>query len=327
MGSESTVFFLIFAAVFILFFLVIAGAALFFRRFNENTKHIESNIRRARDKGEYSYWIRELQCHYLCLIPFVGRRNVSRVYRFIFRKPNPDEKKEYCRGIYRILAPSIVGIGICTVCLCGASWAWFNASVGSTMQTINTSTYKFESVTVKSKSGDTVLPTDDGKYSLKADNTYTIEIKTSGTAGATGYGTLVIDGNESDKRHTAQISAGATFSFTIKANKAAEIQLKENWGTSSDTGDRIAKGATISIGEPKNSNETKTENNAKPAASIISESKPEAVTDSKSESREESSEVGKTESVTEEASQSQSSEETSSSSSSSAETESDKTPE
>ena len=324
MGSESAVFFLIFAAVFILFFLVIAGAALFFRRFNENTKYIESNIRRARDKGEYSYWIRELQCHYLCLIPFVGRRNVSRVYRFIFRKPNQDEKKEYCRGIYRILAPSIVGIGICTVCLCGASWAWFNASVGSTMQTIKTSTYQFESFTVKN--GDTVLQTSDGKYSLEAANTeYTIEIKTSGTAGATGYCTLVIDGNESDKRHTAQILAGETFSFKIQANEDAKIQLIGNWGTSSDEGVRIAKGDTISIGESKNSNETKTENNAKPAAPIISESKTEAVTDSKSESSEESSEVGKTESVTEEASQSQSSEETSSSSSSSAETESDKT--
>ena len=150
MGSESAVFFLFFAAVFILFFFAVAGAALFFRRFNENTKYIESNIRRARDKGEYSYWVRELQCHYLCLIPFVGRRNVSRVYRFIFRKPNRDNNKEYCRGIYRILAPSIVGIGICTVCLCGASWAWFNASVGSTMQTIKTPTYQFESIVVKS---------------------------------------------------------------------------------------------------------------------------------------------------------------------------------
>ena len=72
MGIESAVFFLFFAAVFILLFFAVAGAALFFRRFNENTKYIESNIHRARDKGEYSYWVRELQCHYLCLIPFVG---------------------------------------------------------------------------------------------------------------------------------------------------------------------------------------------------------------------------------------------------------------
>ena len=321
MGIESAVFFLFFAAVFILLFLAVAGAALFFRRFNENTKYIESNIRRARDKGEYSYWVRELQCHYLCLIPFVGRRNVSRVYRFIFRKPNRDKNKEYCRGIYRILAPSIIGIGICTVCLCGASWAWFNASVGSTMQTIKTPTYQFESFTVKS--GDTVLQTSDGEYSLEADKTYTVEIKTSGTAGATGYCTLVINGNESAKRYTAQISAGDTFSFKIKAKDAASIKLTGNWGTRSNEGERIAKGYTISIGEPKNSNETKTENKAKPAAPVISESKTEAVTDNKSENREESNDTGKTESVTEKASQSQSSGETSSS----AGTESDRTPE
>lgn len=299
MGSESAVFFLIFAAVFILFFFAVAGAALFFRRFNENTKYIESNIRRARDKGEYSYWVRELQCHYLCLIPFVGRRNVSRVYRFIFRKPNRDKNKEYCRGIYRILAPSIVGIGICTVCLCGASWAWFNASVGSTMQTIKTPTYQFESIVVKSK--DSALTANNGVYTLAADTEYTVEIKTTGTAGATGYCTLVI--NDSDKRNTAQISAGDTFTFKIRANEAARIKLTGNWGTSSDEGKPIEKSDTISIGVSKNSNETKTENNAKPAAPVISESK--------------------TESVTEKASQSQSSGETSSS----AETESDKIPE
>lgn len=319
MGIESAVFFLFFAAVFILFFFAVAGAALFFRRFNENTKYIESNIRLARDKGEYSYWVRELQCHYLCLIPFVGRRNVSRVYRFIFRKPNRDNNKEYCRGIYRILAPSIVGIGICTVCLCGASWAWFNASVGSTMQTIKTPTYQFEPIIVKSN--ESALTANDGAYTLAADTEYTVEIKTTGTVGATGYCTLVI--NDSDKRNTVQISAGDTFTFTIRANEAASIKLTGNWGTSSNEGERIANGAEISIGEPKNSNETKTENNAKPAAPVISESKTEAVTDNKSESREESSESGKTETVTEKASQSQSSGETSSS----AGTESDKIPE
>ena len=319
MGSESAVFFLIFAAVFILFFFAVAGAALFFRRFNENTKYIESNIRRARDKGEYSYWVRELQCHYLCLIPFVGRRNVSRVYRFIFRKPNRDKNKEYCRGIYRILAPSIVGIGICTVCLCGASWAWFNASVGSTMQTIKTPTYQFESIIVKSN--ESALTANDGVYTLAADTEYTVEVKTTGTAGATGYCTLVI--NDSDKRNTAQISAGDTFTFKILANEDASIKLTGNWGTSSNEGERIANGAEISIGEPKNSNETKTENNAKPAAPVISESKTEAAAGNKSESREENSDAGKTESVTEKASQSQSSGETSSS----AGTESDKIPE
>lgn len=319
MGIESAVFFLFFAAVFILFFFAVAGAALFFRRFNENTKYIESNIRLARDKGEYSYWVRELQCHYLCLIPFVGRRNVSRVYRFIFRKPNRDNNKEYCRGIYRILAPSIVGIGICTVCLCGASWAWFNASVGSTMQTIKTPTYQFEPIIVKSN--ESALTANDGAYTLAADTEYTVEIKTTGTVGATGYCTLVI--NDSDKRNTVQISAGDTFTFTIRANEAASIKLTGNWGTSSNEGERIANGAEISIGEPKNSNETKTENNAKPAAPVISESKTEAAADNKSESREESSESGKTETVTEKASQSQSSGETSSS----AETESDKIPE
>lgn len=187
------------------------------------------------------------------------------------------------------------------------------------MQTIKTPTYQFESIVVKSK--DSALTANNGVYTLAADTEYTVEIKTTGTAGATGYCTLVI--NDSDKRNTAQISAGDTFTFKIRANEAARIKLTGNWGTSSDEGKPIEKSDTISIGVSKNSNETKTENNAKPAAPVISESKTEAVTDNKSESREENSDAGKTESVTEKASQSQSSGETSSS----AETESDKIPE
>ena len=187
------------------------------------------------------------------------------------------------------------------------------------MQTIKTPTYQFESIIVKSN--ESALTADNGVYTLAAGTEYTVEIKTTGTAGATGYCTLVI--NDSDKRNTAQISAGDTFTFKIRANEAARIKLTGNWGTSSDEGKPIEKSDTISIGVSKNSNETKTENNAKPAAPVISESKTEAVTDNKSESREESSESGETESVTEEASQGQSSGETSSS----AETESDKIPE
>ena len=189
------------------------------------------------------------------------------------------------------------------------------------MQTIKTPTYQFEPIIIKSN--ESALTANDGVYSLAADTEYTVEIKATGTAGATGYCTLVINGNESAKRYTAQISAGDTFSFKIKANEVASIKLTGNWGTSSDEGERIANGDIISIGEPKNSNETKTENNAKPAAPVISESKTEAAAGNKSESREASNDAGKTESVTEEASQSQSSGETSSS----AGTESDKIPE
>ena len=189
------------------------------------------------------------------------------------------------------------------------------------MQTIKTPTYQFESIIVKSN--ESALTANDGVYTLAAGTGYTVEIKATGTAGATGYCTLVINGNESAKRYTAQISAGDTFSFKIRANEAASIKFTGNWGTSSDEGERIANGGEISIGEPKNSNETKTENNAKPAAPVISESKTEAAAGNKSESKEENSDAGKTESVTEEASQSQSSGETSSS----AETESDKIPE
>ena len=52
----------------------------FIARFNRETKYIIMEINLATDSDEYRYWRRELRCHYLCLIPFVTERNITKVY-------------------------------------------------------------------------------------------------------------------------------------------------------------------------------------------------------------------------------------------------------
>ncbi len=54
-----------------------------------------------------------------------------RLFQRLFYQPTHKEKVTNDRSIYRILAPSVLGIFICAICLCGASWAWFTASTST----------------------------------------------------------------------------------------------------------------------------------------------------------------------------------------------------
>ena len=44
----------------------------------------EMRLRDADSAGERRYWRRQLRCRYLRLLPFVGPRNVERIYGFLF---------------------------------------------------------------------------------------------------------------------------------------------------------------------------------------------------------------------------------------------------
>ncbi len=77
---------IIIAIVLIIAFLLIIKAAEFFVQFSNDTRYIMSEVHRAYNDEEYAYWSRELRCHYLCLIPFVNEKNVSRLYDLIFQK-------------------------------------------------------------------------------------------------------------------------------------------------------------------------------------------------------------------------------------------------
>ena len=65
-----------------------------------------------------------------------------RLSRRLFYKSKHSEKTTSDCSIYRILAPSVIGIFICAICLCGASWAWFTASTSTGTTAIQSSSYK-----------------------------------------------------------------------------------------------------------------------------------------------------------------------------------------
>ena len=103
--------------------LIVLKLAQFVNHFNREKQYLLTEISRAEDYNEYRYWRRELRCLYLCLIPFVTERNVMKVYPVFFHWTKHATKEKRSDGLMHILAPSVIGIFICAVCLCGVSWA------------------------------------------------------------------------------------------------------------------------------------------------------------------------------------------------------------
>lgn len=230
MESESAVSVLLFVAVIVIFFFLIAAKAIiFFRDLHNETSYCKAEVRRAQNEAEYRYWLKELRCRYLCIIPFVTERNVMRVYRLFFHKAKHAKKKERNDAALHVLASSLIGICICAVCLCGMSWAWFTATAGTAAKTIKTPQYKLtcsvflngaEVGGAAHESGGTEYRLNGGKY--------TVVLKAAGTGNATGYCKVKIG---ETTYYTEQIFANGEFSFYINAGSEENIVLTPSWGT------------------------------------------------------------------------------------------------
>lgn len=208
------------------FLLIAFKLAEFFIEFNRDTRYILTEMNRAGDYKEYRYWRRELRCHYLCLIPFVTERNVMQLYHRLYHHPKHAEKKR-SDGLSHLLAPSIIGACICTVCLCGASWAWFTASTSTGIAKIQSAAY---TVSVAATQGDTaVTPIEEiGTICvpLTSGNAYAIIITPTGTA-TSGYCKV----NFEDKDYyTVQCTSG-TFIVTVYASEDGTLTVTPEWGT------------------------------------------------------------------------------------------------
>ena len=169
---------IVFVLITAMFAVLATKLAYFLRRFAEKTRAICYEMDHADSYHEYRRWRSELRCHYLCLIPFVNRRNVMRLYSRIYHRADK-AKKERKDSLVPLLLPSILGICFCTVCVCGMTWAWYTASVQTSTQKLTAAYYD---VTVESVSGSNGVEVDpvNGSYALQNGITYTVKLKASG---------------------------------------------------------------------------------------------------------------------------------------------------
>lgn len=213
--------------------LFVVKIAEFFTEFKSQTRYLLCKLRRACDDGEYRYWLRELRCHYLCLIPFVTECNVRWVYSFMFYKPKHNKKENRSDGILHILAQSVICIAVCAVCLCGTSWAWFSAS--ASIETIFIQSPSYVLYKIDSNNAETELTDAGNTYTLTSD-AFVITLKAIGTTGATGYCSVMI-GDKTYYTDQIIVSEEKIFTFSIEAPAGTEIMLIPKWGICAERDD------------------------------------------------------------------------------------------
>lgn len=147
------------------------------------------------------------------------------------------QKEKHSDNIVHILAPSVLGLCICAVCLCGMSWAWFTASTAASATTIRSATLRIEKV----KLGDRELTSDGkGRYTITeqlTEGSYTLSFKATDSSTATeGFCKISIKiGNSAETPYyTKDIADKKDHTVTITVNNNSNenitITVEPIWG-------------------------------------------------------------------------------------------------
>lgn len=215
--------------------------------FVDEIRYINWQLSGRLDDGERRYWRRMRGCCVLRLIPFVTRRNVDKVYGRLCHKSRHGHRPAPTGGVWGVLLPSVLGIALCAVCLCGTSWAWFTANTSGDVSAIHAASFE-----VTLTLGDNAIPqtptdADAGAYtiytiSLTADEPVTLHITTGGTA-TTWYSKLEFGGRV---YYTPQKEVGGTYTLTVTAAEGGPLMVSPRWGTYS--GENRIEGDTLTVG-------------------------------------------------------------------------------
>ena len=245
MGIENGVVIFLAVLLVIAFLLLVFMLVKYFGKFKREKQRIITEMNRADDENEYIERRKELRCHYLCLIPFVTKRNVMKVYRFFFRTEKREEKVKRDDGFLHILVPSVVGACVCAVCLCGVSWAWFTESASIGTSTIKTPE-RYEIAVSVSDSDNNSLIALNGEYILSGN--YTVTLTASGTNGATGYCKVEIG---DVTYYTDQIFVESTLTFKVTAQAEVTVTITPKWGSCAVGTDenKIGGGSTLTYSD------------------------------------------------------------------------------
>lgn len=148
------------------------------------------------------------------------------------------QKEKHSDNIVHILAPSVLGLCICAVCLCGMSWAWFTASTAASATTIRSATLQIEDVKLDNKE----LTSDGkGRYTITQKLTggsYALSFKATDSSTATkGFCKISIKIGDSAETsyYTEDIADKEAHTVTITVNNISNedvtITVEPIWGS------------------------------------------------------------------------------------------------
>lgn len=212
------------------------------RHFYQRTRFLVGRLRAAQSDGAFAQGRKELYCHYLTLIPFVNDGRAQWLYRHLFYKARYAKPREHFDGLNHLMLPSLMTMFLCSLCLCGMSWAWFTATEEGSVSAIQSATF---SVSVEQKVGEvstTLGESEPGIYSIElvSGEAYTFTITAEGTA-SKGYCVINL-GNTA--YITPQLQPGQTYTFSVTGQAGLILTIGSHWGEAQGTA--LENEATIS---------------------------------------------------------------------------------
>lgn len=148
------------------------------------------------------------------------------------------QKEKHSDNIVHILAPSVLGLCICAVCLCGMSWAWFTASTAASATTIRSATLQIEEVKLDNE---LLTNSENGSYTITkalTKGSYTLSFKATDSSTATkGFCKISIKiGDSAETSYdTEDIADKIDHTVTITVNNISNedvtITLEPIWGS------------------------------------------------------------------------------------------------
>lgn len=208
---------------------IVVKLVSFFKDFAEDNRYICYRMDYADSYEEYRRWRGELRCQYLMLLPFVNGKNVMRVYRFIFRKSRQNEKEERKDSVMLLFLPSILGVCICLVCICGMTWAWYSANVQMSAQKMTTANYE---VHVTSVMGNNAVDSSaNGDYLLEAGTEYTIVLQADGSVRKCSGYCLIENEKKTEIYYTQTFSPKESITIKLTPKESGTYSFTGVWGS------------------------------------------------------------------------------------------------
>lgn len=208
---------------------IVVKLVSFFKDFAEGNRYICYRMNYADSYEEYRRWRGELRCQYLMLLPFVNGKNVMRVYRLIFRKSRHNEKEERKDSVMMLFLPSILGVCICLVCICGMTWAWYSASVQMPAQKMTTANYEVRVASVMGE--DAVALSASGGYRLEQGKEYTIVLQADGSVRKCGGYCLIENEKKTEIYYTQTFKPKENIRIKLTPKESGLYSFTGVWGS------------------------------------------------------------------------------------------------
>ncbi len=138
------------------------------------------------------------------------------------------------KAFSRLVLTSLLGIFVCIVCLCSATWAWYNANVTTTGNKLEAGRFEL-TVHVENYESEAVTPSvdEDGNavYMLNAGEIYTVTLTVSdATTVSTGFCAISANGKTYRTASINNVDGEKTFTFSLDAKADAAVSFVSMWG-------------------------------------------------------------------------------------------------